>query len=235
MMKGHSKEVVSNNIKEMVKAGHKPKQAIAAALASARKYKKMADGGQAAPNDGQNTTQTSAPGSGTDNSNGVYNPNSDDSEQSAKNSIAHGFGMAAGGLIDDDMDEGLDSVNDEQASRSLNENRIMGEYHPNQVANPETQNAERMLAQALYKKSEEEEIEGYAMGGLVTDGPEGDEPVGTQPSEDMDGPTEEPMSAEPSKPDGLEHAKMDDPMGMGLSEEAKKALADKKKGRRFVR
>ena len=45
LKKGHSQEVIGHNIKEMINAGHKPKQAIAAALATARKYKKMAAGG----------------------------------------------------------------------------------------------------------------------------------------------------------------------------------------------
>lgn len=45
LKKGHSREVVSSNIKEMIAAGHDPKQAVAASLANARKYKKMADGG----------------------------------------------------------------------------------------------------------------------------------------------------------------------------------------------
>jgi len=45
MIKGHSHEVISSNIKELVKAGHPLKQAIAASLSHARKYKKMAEGG----------------------------------------------------------------------------------------------------------------------------------------------------------------------------------------------
>lgn len=47
LKKGHGREVVSQNINEMVRSGYKPKQAIAAALASSRKSKKMmmADGG----------------------------------------------------------------------------------------------------------------------------------------------------------------------------------------------
>lgn len=45
MKKGHSQEVVSSNIKELMHSGRKPKQAIAIALANARKYKKMAEGG----------------------------------------------------------------------------------------------------------------------------------------------------------------------------------------------
>jgi hypothetical protein len=42
---GNSHEIVSSNIKEMVRSGMKPKQAIAAALSHARKSKKMAEGG----------------------------------------------------------------------------------------------------------------------------------------------------------------------------------------------
>lgn len=45
LKKGHSQEVISQNIKEMVAAGHDPKQAVAASLAHARKYRKMAEGG----------------------------------------------------------------------------------------------------------------------------------------------------------------------------------------------
>jgi hypothetical protein len=45
LMKGHSKEVVGSNIREMMKSGRPRNQAIAASLSSARKYKKMADGG----------------------------------------------------------------------------------------------------------------------------------------------------------------------------------------------
>lgn len=37
---GKSKQVISNNIKEMMKAGHLQKQAVAAALAKARGKKK---------------------------------------------------------------------------------------------------------------------------------------------------------------------------------------------------
>jgi hypothetical protein len=44
LKEGYSKEVVSSNIHELVSAGHKPKQAVAIALAEARKHK-MASGG----------------------------------------------------------------------------------------------------------------------------------------------------------------------------------------------
>ncbi len=44
-MKGHSPDVIHGNIKELVKSGRDPKQAIAIALANARNSKKMAMGG----------------------------------------------------------------------------------------------------------------------------------------------------------------------------------------------
>ena len=40
LKKGSSKEVISKNIEEMVKAGHPQKQAVAAALSNARGGKK---------------------------------------------------------------------------------------------------------------------------------------------------------------------------------------------------
>lgn len=42
LKKGYSKKTVSENIGEMMKAGYKQKQAIAAALTTARKAKKEA-------------------------------------------------------------------------------------------------------------------------------------------------------------------------------------------------
>lgn len=42
---GHSHEVISSNIKEMVDSGHPLKEAIAASMAHAHKSKMMSDGG----------------------------------------------------------------------------------------------------------------------------------------------------------------------------------------------
>lgn len=48
---GVSSQVVSQNIKEMMKAGHKKSQAVAAALSMKRKSQKMAEGGMVEDND----------------------------------------------------------------------------------------------------------------------------------------------------------------------------------------
>lgn len=182
MKKGHGPEVVHYNVREMMRAGHPKMQAVAAAMASSRKYKKMSDGG----------------------------------------------------LVGDDMDEGAGSDFDENASTTLGERNILGMTHPNSVESPEMQDAQKHLAKALFQKSEEEEMQGYAMGGLVQ--PEySDEPLGAKPSENMESSSEEPMSSMPVKPDGLEHRIMGNPSGPGLSEEAKRALQEKKMKRRFVR
>lgn len=50
LMKGSSKEVISENIREMVKAGHPQKQAVAASYRMARKAKRP-KAGKTAPHD----------------------------------------------------------------------------------------------------------------------------------------------------------------------------------------
>lgn len=182
MKKGHGPEVVHYNVREMMRAGHPKMKAVAAAMASARKYKKMSDGG----------------------------------------------------LVGDDLDEGSSSDFDENASTTLGERNILGMTHPNDVENPEMQDAQRSLAKALFQKSEEEEMQGYAMGGLVQPD-HSDELLGAKPSEDMMDSTEEPLSSMPKKPDGLEHRIMGNPSGAGLSEEAKRAIQEKKMKRRYMR
>lgn len=51
---GHAPEIISGNIKELVKSGRDPKQAIAIALSNARKSKKMAMGGMVDGDESEN-------------------------------------------------------------------------------------------------------------------------------------------------------------------------------------
>lgn len=181
LKKGHSREVVSGNIKELMGSGRPQKQSIAIALTNARKYKKMADGG----------------------------------------------------MVSEDMDEGLGTTDADQAERSLNQIRIEGEYHPAEVMNPEHQDHDQMLARALYKKGEEEEMMNYAMGGLVQ--AEKGMPLGNKPSEDMSSTTEEPMSEEAGDDAELGHAMIDGvPAGQGFNQEVMDMIMAKKKNRRYA-
>lgn len=165
--KGHGPDIVKKNIMEMISAGHDPKQAVAASLSSARKYKKMADGG----------------------------------------------------LVDDD--EGLGSNDNESAVRSIAELQDQADMNPSHVENPEEESHARMLAKALYEKSEDMEM--MSDGGEV-EGMDGDE----MPDEHMASSMDEPMSVEPMAPgpekeDSMEH----------LSVMAREALRAKKKMRKF--
>lgn len=131
-----------------------------------------------------------------------------------------------GGMVDPDNDEGEGTNDSEPVLRSLNEIQVQGDMNPADVENPGLEEHSDMLAKALYKKAQNEEMMPYAMGGLVQ--PElHDEALGTKPSEDMADSTEEPMSAEPAKPADEEYAES------GLSEKAKKALEEKKRLRKY--
>jgi hypothetical protein len=145
-IKKGSREDINSKIKEMVKAGHPVKHAIAASLASARKYQKMSDGG----------------------------------------------------MVDNDLDD--------EHERGLSELMEQGDQGP--VSSPSEESMRMDLASALHKKSEDEEFDGFSMGGLV----EGD-------NDSMEG-------AKPSE-------MMPAMMGDSLSEEAKAALMLKKQKRRF--
>lgn len=124
--------------------------------------------------------------------------------------------MYDGGMVDDDLDQ--------EHERGLTSLMIQGDQPP--IANPEEMDMQKKLAMNLHKEEESEEY--YAMGGLV-EGMDGDE----EPEVMHDG-TEEPMSSMPKKPADIGHAIIEGvPMSMGLSEEAKKALAYKKKMRGY--
>jgi hypothetical protein len=344
LAKGHSQEVVSHNIKEMIRSGYKPKQAIAASLANARKYKKMAKGGlaqnnyyadggsvppprpQPTPTDQPPITNTSATSTALSSIRAALGK-SDGGEIKGKTlGQTIGYpGMADGGEVDDDEDmssqkkpsnpwqqvgqsiahlsdggqvvakggmgdipgetEGpsggredkymgnrmknreseyededtdplsedvmgaglnknesmseMDRKGPEDYQRSLNEIREDGEYYPSEVANPNEQDEERGFAAALRRQANSVlSPENYAFGGMVEDGPEGDEPVGNKPSEgdDKDSGMDSTMREDamtPMQADGLEHSKMDDPSGNGLSKEAMEAIRMKRKSRRY--
>lgn len=167
LKKGKSHEVISGNIKELVKAGHDPKQAVAIALSHSRKY---AEGGE------------------------------------------------VDGMEMDDMTKG------DYAPRSLREEESVAFDYPEFISNPKTQKQAMSFSDMLHKQAMEdindEDEDGYAMGGLVVK--EGDAEFGNKPSEDMEDSTEELMSAEPMKPSNP------------LDEEAMAAINEKKKKRRYA-
>lgn len=210
---GHSRDVISFNVKEMMKSGHPQKQAIAAALSSARKAKKMYKGGLV--NDDFGPAGTPKP---------VDSGNEDM-------------------YMTDEPAAGTREPHDEQDMymTSVPENAVNGDYEPEKTASPEEDS--RRLAAMISGYSEGGEVTqidpvkakevsdsfkkatGYADGGMVGDKPE--------PHED-DG-TEEPLSSMPVKPDGLEHAKISGvPASPGLSEEQRRAIMARKAKRRYM-
>ncbi len=125
--------------------------------------------------------------------------------------------MAEGGMVDDDLDS--------EHERSLYELMAQGDQMP--VASPEVEKEQMSLASKLHE--EHEAMEPYASGGLV-------EPMsGEEEPEVHAGVTSEPMSDEPMKPADVGHKVIDGvPALMGaLSEEAKKAIMEKKRKRMF--
>jgi hypothetical protein len=143
-----------------------------------------------------------------------------------------GMVNTGGGIVNDDEDyAGVDSAMDEPAERSNGEIQDMGAYHPESVENPTMQERQQHLAKALWKATEDQEIQNmYAMGGMVE--PEfsmemdGTKPmVGSSPMSadmshkpeslfkpDISGPEREDESGEPAslmKPMGLDMAAME--------------------------
>lgn len=225
MMKGHSKEVVHSNIKELVKAGHKPKQAIAIALSQARKHK-MAEGGMADA------------------------PPYQDPNNPVVNSIKKAFKMSEGGMVEEGMEEDADDN-----EGSVNVAGDMGESgKPVYPRDDDDQGLSEnvMDAQELYEgltaeKSKannntrsfeaNDSVAGKKMNKSGIKQSESGMALGNKPDLDWinDG-TEDSMSVEGRSKGaggGMEHSKVGDPSGPELSEEAKKALAMRKAARRF--
>jgi hypothetical protein len=206
--KGHSREVISKNIKELVKSGHKPKQAIAIALGEARKHK--AHGGMAEHEEHKMEHLEAMP---------------HHEAMAYGGKMAHGGMMAKGGMMPHKASGGL--IGDEPKEyRGLWD--LMAQGDQPEIANPHEQSIEKHLA----AKIQADEDDFYSMGGLVEG--EHDTHEGNKPSEHMEADTSEPMSEEKGHKSELEHKVIEGvPKSMALSEEAMKALEEKKKKRRF--
>lgn len=211
---GHSPETVSSNVKELVKAGHPQKQAIAIALASKRKFKKMAMGGLVAEDLDEAGTPMPVD-SGDEDSMMVSKP-------------------SAGSKLDYREDASDDEL------RSLPEINEDGDYYPADVANPmEQEEASKRFAGALQRMAMGGEVnpklakvpmkDRFAMGGLVDEPDMVHEELGSEPTEDMEDGVEDPSADVMAAKANLEHPMMKD---SGISAEAMEAIRMKRMKRR---
>ncbi len=215
MKKGHSREVISENIKEMVKAGYKPKQAMAAALAEARNSKKMAEGGMI------DSAKKWLSDEFSSESANEYHAKVGEGLGKGVNkdkaaALAKGMGYADGGMVE------------EEDYRSLADLMKEGDQGP--VSNPEVLDMRQKLANSLHEQSEMEEMEYMAKGGLV-EGMDGDE----KPS-NIVASTGEPMSSIPKKDSNLGHDLIEGVPRISpspLSSEAMEAIKKYREKRKF--
>jgi hypothetical protein len=213
--KGHSQKVVSENIKDLMRSGYKPKQSIAIALSNARKYKKMALGGP------MDDASVGAMG---------YSDGGQVVEDGGMGDIPQ-YMKPKGG--DDEPHWKMDEKGPEDDPMSLNEIRENGEYYPAEVENPNEMEEADMFANVLKKKmmasASPENPHGYAMGGLVEGMFKDNMQVANKPSENMKGVLneDEEVHAEVGTPF------MENPSGPGMSKEAMEALRMNKKKRRY--
>lgn len=232
---GNSHEVVSSNIKELVRSGKKPTQAVAIALSNKRKFKKMAKGGLV--NEDFDEAGTPEPvDSGDEDSYMTDKPASVDETLSYRS---------------------MDTDDDDQ--RSIVELDRDGDYHPTEVANPMEQDEMRSFADALRRSAG---MENYAEGGMIYKSnkklakvPEADKfaegglvdvmddmhaSVGSKPEEDMSDSIEDENTDMMSSKSALDHSMRDDyvvdspkpPKDSGISEEAMEAIRQKRLRRR---
>jgi len=226
LKKGHSKEVVSSNIKEMIKSGHPAKQAIAAALSNARKYKKMAEGGWAEGED----------------------ESPDEIIEDSEHSVGHLAHM--GQFHSSEISNPENQEVHKKLAKMLTEDSLMDkeehdiEHFENYAEGGEVVDADykkepsnigpggvpispdkaKAFSQSFGKK--------MAHGGLMQEDYD-DEYLGNKPEVHHDG-TEEPMSAMPFKPDGLEHKMEGAPKKeMGLSQDVMNVILERKKNRKY--
>lgn len=254
MKRGVSKETISHNISEMVKAGHAPKQAVAAALSMKRKsMKHMKDGGWAEGSDeNEDEMMEDSEHNGGEqhemnefHSSEISNP--EDQELHAKLAKAltsHDLyskemgemdGYADGGDVEKSKAQQI-SDSFKGATSHFDDGGMVDDMQPeadpsmDAIGDP----AKRQQIADSFKRKKRR----FAEGGLVEDGPEGDEPTGNKPAlpwiDDED--SEEMMSSMPKKPASLDHALAGAPKHeMGLSDDVMNVLMEKKKNRKFTR
>lgn len=239
LQKGHSPEVVSANIKELVKSGYKPKQAVAISLASKRKYKKMATGGLV--------------NADFDEAGSPQPVDSGDEDHYVSSKAADGSKLDYRGT----------EMNGDDELRSLNEIREDGEYYPSEVANPMEQDEARSFAAALRRQAEADlgpehfasggmvykenkklakvpEADRFAEGGLVQVMDDVQASVGAKPEENMSDSIEDVHASQRLGEADLDHSVRDDyvvgspkpPKDLGISEEAMEAIRQKRLRRR---
>lgn len=209
LKKGSSHEVVSQNIKELVKSGRPSKQAVAIALANKRKYKNMAMGGLVDDEYvGDDFDQAGTPKPVSEGMEEMYS--------SDKPSAAASMSYREGNAIED-------------KERDLAELNIDGDYHPSDVANPVMEAMQRLAGGGeIYKSNKKLDkvpmADRFAMGGLVDDPGEAHDSVGSMPVDEIHRIHREAdrVVASP-KP----------PRDMGLSDEAMEAIRNKRMKRRY--
>lgn len=176
LKKGYSQDVISHNIKEMVKAGHPQKQAIAAALSTARRHKKsMSQGGAI------EQTEDTSPVTGPDPDTETYD--SHPSIETAGNTPKD----VPGGRPYNPAETPDQTDEDDTEFRSLGEE--MKAAHPN---------TDRDLASAIRHYAEGGEVDEMAPELTVDNFEDGDN-LGNKPEGQVSS-TSEPMSSMPSKP-----------------------------------
>jgi len=206
LKKGHSREVISQNIREMIASGHKPKQAIAAALANARKYKKMAEGGMVEHETMEHKTDS--------------DPEQDlglGSVDSASDAGRAGEAVYPVGMDDEGLSQ---NVQDQEELMSALQSKKYAANQNTHDFNPNDAVAGRKMSD----------------GGLVEDKDARHAAMGSEPDLSfIDDGTEESMSSIPAKPASEEHSPADPGMvsPSGLSKEAMDAIARKRKSRRY--
>lgn len=215
MIKGHSKEVVQKNIKEMIASGHDPKQAVAASMSMARKSKKMAEGGMVDWDDDQDDVTN----------------NSEDAQRSL------GEIQAQGRSLPQDVENPEMEMHQDMLAKALfkkSQDRDSNPYAQGGMVDNDVMDEHRMLTMAdggLVEGTPGVEMEdgmpeemsgkmGFQEGGMDT-------MVGNKPTAKFDAMTGEPLSSMPMKPEAMDNN------FSGLSDKAKEALMMRKKKRMY--